>query len=210
MHFLRLTLFFGATQALLVPSPPGPYSVAVKHFELIDQNRTDPLAPEPDTKRRFMASAYLPIAAGHHCDSEVVTYLPPRTATVFGQVGAELGLPKGMLDNFEMEFCNMSTVKTDNYERRAFPIAVFSPGLGGSRLLYGALAKSLASLGHIVITVDHTHETYVVEFPDGSVANSTLDLGTISGDNSTALLDLLKVRVDCNATSINDVKEIDE
>ncbi|KAM0721937.1 hypothetical protein Q7P37_002862 [Cladosporium fusiforme] len=195
MYLLAFTFLFGAVQALLVPAPPGPYSVAVKHFELLDNNRMDPLAPKPDSKRRFMASAYLPIDAAYHCESEMVPYMPALTASIFGPVGATLGAPQDMLEQFDMEFCNISTIDAGTHvQKREFPIAIFSPGLGGSRLLYGALARSLASLGHIVFTIDHTYETYVVEFPDGTAANTTLDLATFDTDNKTATLKLVEVR----------------
>ncbi|EOA82629.1 uncharacterized protein SETTUDRAFT_165100 [Exserohilum turcica Et28A] len=49
-----------------------------------------------------------------------------------------------------------------------FPLVLFSPGLGGSRLLYNVLAESLASAGYAVATMDHTFEALVVEYPDGS------------------------------------------
>ncbi|KAK4158121.1 hypothetical protein C8A00DRAFT_11081 [Chaetomidium leptoderma] len=175
MHLLALPLLIGAAQAVLVPPPPGPYAVAVKHIELVDPSRIDPFAPEANTKRRFMASAYLPVDAQYGCKAQVVPYMPPLTASVFGQVGESLGLPQGTIEEFEMEFCDISTVNLDvsHGERknlREFPVAVFSPGYGGTRLLYGALARSVASLGYIVMTVDHTYEAAVVEFFDGSAA----------------------------------------
>jgi hypothetical protein len=173
MHFLTLQLLFGVAHAVLVPSPPGPYSVTVHHFELVDPDRIDPFAPEANTTRRFMASAYLPIDAAYDCKAQVVPYMPPLTASVYGQVGEELGIPQGIIEEFEMEFCNISTVdlgETHSNETREFPVTVFSPGFGGTRFVYSALARSMSSLGHIVITVDPTFEAAVVEFPDGFVA----------------------------------------
>ncbi|KAF5023530.1 hypothetical protein F66182_4397 [Fusarium sp. NRRL 66182] len=113
MHLLTLPLFLGAVQALLVPSPLGPYHVAVKHIELVDQGRIDPFAPKANTQRRIMASAYLPVDAKYGCKSQVVPYMPPVTASVFSKVGeSSLGLPGGMLEQFQMEFCDMSTART--------------------------------------------------------------------------------------------------
>lgn len=173
MHLFNIVLLFGATQALLVPPPPGPYSVAVKPIELIDSNRIDPFAPEANTKRRFMASAYLPIDAQYGCRTQVVPYMPPLTASVYNKQGESLGLPQGIIEKFEMEFCDLSSINLDvNHGKRKkkFPVAVFSPGYGGTRLVYGAMARSVASLGYIVISIDHTYEAAVVEFPDGSAA----------------------------------------
>ncbi|KAM5344502.1 hypothetical protein ACJ41O_013038 [Fusarium nematophilum] len=191
MRLLTLTLLFGAAQALVVPPPPGPYAVAVKHIELVDPSRIDPFAPEANTKRRTVASAYLPVDARYGCKAQVVPYMPPLTASVFGKVGESMGLPQGVLENFEMEFCDISTVNLDGSHRARmeFPVAVFSPGFRGTRLLYGALARSLASLGYIVMTLDHTYETFVVEFPDGSV-----EYATNPSSNETVTLSQLEVR----------------
>ena len=50
-----------------------------------------------------------------------------------------------------------------------FPIVLFSPGLGNSRLLYSAIAQSIASSGNIVISIDHPYDANVVEYPDGTL-----------------------------------------
>ncbi|KAL6913682.1 hypothetical protein FSST1_011442 [Fusarium sambucinum] len=175
MKLVTFFVLFGATQALLVPSPPGPYHVAVNNFELVDPTRIDHFAPEPNTKRRIMVSAYLPIEAHHRCKSQVVPYIPPLTASVFGKLGTTLGIPEGTIESFNMEVCNMSTIKPKKVHRskKEFPVAIFSPGAQGTRLVYGAMARSLASLGYIIFTLDHTYETLVVEFPNGGTAYAT-------------------------------------
>jgi hypothetical protein len=195
MRFLALSLLLSTAQALMVPSPPGPYSVAVKHFELVDSNRSDILAPRPNTRRRFMSSVYLPIAAERQCKSQTVPYMPLLTARIFGQMGEELGIPQGTLEQFEMDFCDLSTITLGladaGAEKQLYPVAIFSPGYAGTRLIYGAMARSLASLGYIVFTVDHTYEASVVQFPDGNDEYST-DTG--SGGNMTTTLKQLEVR----------------
>ena len=49
-----------------------------------------------------------------------------------------------------------------------FPLVIFSPGFGVSRVNYTAIAEQLASHGFIVITVDHPYAGLTV-FPDGRV-----------------------------------------
>ena len=197
MYSLLIPLLFGAAQAVLVPPPYGPYSVAVKQMELIDEGRIDQLAPNNDTKRRFMASAFLPIDAAYGCNGdEVVPYMPNLTATVFGKAGEALGLPADFIGEFQIEFCDIYSIDREcSVQEKEFPIVVFSPGFQGTRFMYAALARSLASLGYIVINVDHTYETFVVEFPDGTAEyapeglqldNKTmpamLEVGTSQGD----------------------------
>ncbi|EEY23022.1 conserved hypothetical protein [Verticillium alfalfae VaMs.102] len=117
--------------------------------------------------------------------------MPPLTASVFARPAELLGLPQAMVSSFEMAFCNISTVDLDaTAEKEIFPLVVFSPGLGGTRFMYSAMARSLSSLGHIVVVLDHTYETAVVEFPDGSAAfSSDPELA-----NSTVTLEGLEVR----------------
>lgn len=170
MRLLAFLIYLKTSRALLVPSPPGPYDVAVRNFELVDTNRIDTFAPKPKTKRRLMVSAYLPIDAQYGCKDEVVPYVPALTAKAYGKVAGTLGLPDNIVKDFEMKVCNISSVKPKRFHKpkKEYPIALFSPGYQGSRLVYGAMARSLASLGYIILTVDHTYEAFVVEFPDGT------------------------------------------
>ncbi|KAF5591690.1 platelet-activating factor acetylhydrolase [Fusarium pseudocircinatum] len=172
MHLLALLIFLKTSRALLVPSPPGPYDVVIKNFELIDTNRIDTFAPNPNTKRRLMVSAYLPIDAQYGCKNEVVPYVPALTAKAYGKVAGTLGLPDNIVKDFEMKVCNISSAKPKRFHKpkKEYPVALFSPGYQGSRLVYGAMARSLASLGYIILTLDHTYEAFVVEFPDGTAA----------------------------------------
>ncbi|EWG42561.1 hypothetical protein FVEG_04330 [Fusarium verticillioides 7600] len=174
MRFLALLTFLKTSRALLVPSPPGPYDVAVKNFELVDTNRIDTFAPKPNAKRRLMVSAYLPIDAQYGCKDETVPYVPTLTAKAYGKVAETLGLPDNIVEDFEMEICNISSVKPKRFHKpkKEYPVALFSPGYQGSRLVYRAMARSLASLGYIILTVDHTYEAFVVEFPDGTAATA--------------------------------------
>lgn len=173
MRTSLFTLLFGAAHAVLVPKPPGPYSVAVKAFELVDPHRKDLLAPKNnDTIRRTMASVYLPVETTYNCNTEKKPYMPALTASVYDKVAAALnaGLPADFFEQFEMENCNISSIQIPtNLQKEQFPVAIFSPGQTASRLLYGALARSLASKGYIIFTLDHAYETTIVEFPDGEV-----------------------------------------
>jgi pimeloyl-ACP methyl ester carboxylesterase len=54
------------------------------------------------------------------------------------------------------------------------PVVLFSPGSGEDRSIDTALVEDLASHGYIVVTVDHTHDSDEVEFPDGHVEVHTL------------------------------------
>lgn len=46
-----------------------------------------------------------------------------------------------------------------------YPVLLYSPGAGDSRLYGTGLAEDLASRGYVVVTIDHPYEASVVEFP---------------------------------------------
>ena len=49
-------------------------------------------------------------------------------------------------------------------------MVLFSPGFGASRQLNTAQIEDLASRGYVVVSIDHTYEAPVVEFPGGRMA----------------------------------------
>lgn len=71
-----------------------------------------------------------------------------------------------------------------------YPAIVFSPGYGVPHALYTSLLEDLASHGFVVIALDHTYETYAIEFPGGKVVRRNLppDPGRNGGPASYRLL----------------------
>ncbi|KAE9578059.1 hypothetical protein CGMCC3_g5839 [Colletotrichum fructicola] len=173
MHLPVFTALISVASAVLIQGPPGPYSVARKVQAFEDSARWDPLAPaDKPEKRRVATSAFIPVKKGN-CSDDVVPYMTPITAKAMAGFSASLGfaLPDDFFDNLEMAFCKVGEACKSRRDasRNKYPVVLFSPGLGGSRHMYGVLARSLASYGYVVLTLDHTYETGVVEFPDGSV-----------------------------------------
>ncbi|KAJ4251529.1 hypothetical protein NW762_011517 [Fusarium torreyae] len=177
MRFLNFLVgFAAATSAILVPSvSPGPYSVGLRIKALTDESRWDPYAPKDDPqKRRVLLSAFTPVGlASNSCPHEVIDipYMPPNTAKVFGAQTDAIGLPHGVFEDLQMRLCRLPDDKV--YERSreeapAFPVVIFSPGRGVSRLAYNAIGRTLASHGYDVLTVDHAYDAAIIEFPDGS------------------------------------------
>lgn len=163
---LCLSLLITAARAIVVSGPSGPWSIAHEVVQLTDESRWDPYAPENSQhKRRILTSFFLPTHRGNEtCEVSRIDYLPPRTLEAYGNVAIGLGLPSAALQGFELEFCK----ETRDDQQQQYPVIIFSPGFSNSRLLSSAQAQSLASLGNIVITVDHPYDATVVEFPDGT------------------------------------------
>jgi predicted dienelactone hydrolase len=165
---LFLTLACAAvTSAIIVRPPLGEYGVATTTMELVDHSRNDSYAPKPE-HRRIMVSAYFPATSLKKCQPVVLPYMTPATATVYDEMYAPLGIPNGTFGSLELSTCAFP--RKDRSRRKNFPIVLFSPGLGNSRLQYGAMAQSLASQGFVVITMDHAYDGSIVEYPDKTIA----------------------------------------
>ncbi|KAK1640811.1 tat pathway signal sequence [Colletotrichum phormii] len=150
MLFLLFSIFALMAAAIVIPGPPGPYPVALRVEAFEDAARWDPRAPQNQPeKRKVMVSVHVPLKKEANCSVEIVPYVPPTTAVALGQGAATLfGGPE----------------KSEKY-----PLVLFSHGRASSRLAHGVLARSLASYGYIVVTLDHTYDAAIVEFSDGSV-----------------------------------------
>ena len=52
------------------------------------------------------------------------------------------------------------------------PVVLYSPGANASRSFGTGVVEELASRGYAVVTMDHTYDAAVVEFPGGRVATN--------------------------------------
>ncbi|KAF5017655.1 hypothetical protein F66182_10405 [Fusarium sp. NRRL 66182] len=211
MLFVNLIAGFAATAgAILVPSvSPGAFSVGLSVKTLTDERRWDPYAPkESPEKRRVLVSAFTPTSfRNESCpNGELdVPYMPPETTRIFELQTNAMGLPDGIFDDLRMRLCRIPDQGIKNgkvgEQRARFPVILFSPGRGVSRLMYSAMARTLASHGYVVLTVDHPYDATIIEFPDGTsvpgvagVANQTvLEKSTqVRQQDISFIIDMLK------------------
>ncbi|KAK1721088.1 tat pathway signal sequence [Colletotrichum lupini] len=171
MLFFIFSSFALMASAVVIPGPPGPYLVALRVKAFEDAARWDPHAPQDlPEKRRVMVSVHVPLKKESKCSIETVPYVPPTTAVALGQGAATLfGLPDTIFSGMELEFCNIDTSCAGAEKTEEYPLVLFSHGRASSRLAHGVLARSLASYGYIVVTLDHTYDAAIVEFPDGII-----------------------------------------
>ena len=171
-----------------IPRPDGPYGTNFAVAALVDTSRLDPFAPKPEY-RRTVISAFYPLAEADNCQWEVIPAYPSKSAAIFDDETAFAGVPNGTFEAVRLEVCNPTHPSQCSTEQ--WPLILFSPGLGLSRLWYSGLAQSFASHGFVVVTVDHPYDADVVEFPNGRIItaiNSTWNHSQIELDN--------RVRVD--------------
>jgi dienelactone hydrolase len=174
--------------AVVISTPPGPYDVFYNTAKMIDNTRVDPFDPEHG-KRAVMTSIFAPT----HCkvEPEEMNYLPAATAEYYSDLFSAYGLPNGSLQSIYLQTCPVPSWEN----RILFPVVIFSPALGMTRLFYNAIARSVASFGYIVLSIDHPYDAEFLEYPDGSFvkggnisdAQIPLDVDTRARDASFVL-----------------------
>ena len=187
MQFSLLLLsFVGLGNAIELPKPNGPYSVAVRTHAMIDKHRIDPY----DSKRghrNVLASIFWPVASSS-CSETTVPYMAPAVAKLYGQKAQSMGLSNETFAAFEYSACSLPSTPKGCGSKKRFPLVIFSPGAGNSRLLYSNMARSFASSGNVVVLIDHPYDADIVEFPDGK----TIMTGNIP-ETTESLIKLTKV-----------------
>jgi hypothetical protein len=166
-----------ADSPLLLGPPAGPYNVAISQRTLTDLSRRDPWHPDQD--RSFIVSRFSPISWNACPRVGAITYMPSEIASSSENfLNAQLSRadpsnktlwPAGLLARTRLQGCLEPTGRSDLSASRDFPIVLFGPALGITRLLYSHLALQLSSTGYTVFALDSPGETSAVQYPDGSV-----------------------------------------
>lgn len=171
--FLSLLLVASSYAQLLIPAPTGEYTTGHSILKLVDTARIDPYNATSGS-RSLMISLFYPITKSSCKKICQTPYMPPATASYNDASVAALGIPNGTFESIRLQIC-CTTPTTAAKNLAKFPLVLFSTGLQGSRLQYSALAQELASAGYAVVTMDHTFEAQIVEFPDGTVIRGLND-----------------------------------
>ncbi|KAH2564241.1 hypothetical protein V6000_000041 [Aspergillus fumigatus] len=177
------------SNAVPFPGTVGPYHTSIATTQLIDHHRLDPYAPTPQP-RTLMISLFHPVRPAACCPSRT-SDMDPVTATFEDEQYAQAGIPAGAFGSLSLQNCKPCPNATSRRRVKGpeFPLVVFSPGLGNTRLLHSVMAQQLSSTGYIVVTIDHPYDAGIVTFPD----NTTILAANITTDDQ--IVDDLDVRV---------------
>jgi dienelactone hydrolase len=153
---------------IIMPALSGRHPVGTAELHLVDQ-RPDPW--QPTTDRELMVTVSYPTRA---TDGERAPWMTSGVATVIDTQATPslFGLPPGSVDwasTRRQAFVNVPASRGD------WPVVLFSPGFGSLRELNAGLTDDLASRGYVVVSMSHTHESAVVEFPGGRVEPPMVD-----------------------------------
>jgi predicted dienelactone hydrolase len=152
----------GAIPRLRLPAPTGPHWVGTTSLHLVDDSRTDPLAPTPRV-RELMVRLWYPAGQSRQ---PAAAYMTPGVASVstdFLRAATGVDLPSDLLS-----FPTHSLQDAPALPGARRPVLLFSHGFGIPAALNTSLHEELASWGYVVAGIDHTFDA-AVEFPDGRV-----------------------------------------
>ncbi|QVI24009.1 hypothetical protein KHQ06_15180 [Nocardia tengchongensis] len=144
-------------------APTGPNRIGTQSLHLIDDSRPDPWVA--NEKRQLMVSLWYPTRAGE------------------GEYPSAAWLPKAAADHYmnhagvgpgKVAFSNTRGLVGAPVDRSLgdLPVVLYSPGANASRAFGTGIVQELASRGYLVITIDHTYDATVVEFPGNRVVTN--------------------------------------
>ncbi|EGD85101.1 hypothetical protein H112_08827 [Trichophyton rubrum D6] len=192
--------------SFLLPEPSGPFKIQREILELTDWSRKDINSTLP---RRLMVSRFDPIPEKHCIRTEDVPTFPPASAKLEDailQAASGGHWVDGLLAASRIRVCAdvKKGYQTDFHgDNHGFPILLFSPGGNTTRLVYSSIAQTISSAGYTVITIDHPHDTDIVEFLNGDIITG----GKVTFSNPSVLPFWNDVRVQDTLFVLNQALE---
>ncbi|WP_245667306.1 alpha/beta hydrolase family protein [Actinomadura macra] len=187
----------GGRIQLTLPRPTGGHHVGTTSLHLVDRSRQDPWS-STGSPRELMISLWYPTrdAAGR---PRAAWLTPAALALYRQQTSRSLQTP---LD--DVDFPVTHAYRDAPFSGR-HPVVLFSPGYGAMRALGTALVEDLASRGYVVVTIDHTYEAEIVEFPGGRLETGRRPAKPTEKDIVAAL----RVRQDDTRFVLNELARLD-
>lgn len=144
---------------LILPAPTGPYPLGTTSLYLIDRSRRDPWVHAIPFRGLLIQIWYPAQAVDGHPRAP---YFTPRLARAYEK---QSGIPIAL--NWPITHAHAGAPARQR--EGGWPVVLYSPGLGGERNEATCLVEDLASHGYVVVTIDHIHDSGVVELPDGTL-----------------------------------------
>ena len=159
-----------AFPVLAMPLPSGDFPIGTESFVITDENRDELYGAEG--KRKIKIQIWYPAESteGH----DLVPWIEDGRV-VAQALAVDNGLASFMLNHTEQIMSNSyleAPISESSYD---YPIVVISHGWRGFRNLHTDLAEELASIGYIVIGIDHTYGSVATVFSDEEIAYLNLE-----------------------------------
>ncbi|MBZ0320736.1 MAG: hypothetical protein K8L91_30260 [Anaerolineae bacterium] len=142
-------------QGVEFPALSGPYAVGHTDYELVDTSRPEIFTDDPKARRDLLVTVYYP--AQVPAAAVPAPYVTNKLGTLFGLT------PELIAQIHPHSYTNVPAID------QAFPVLIFSPGMGARPLFYSSLLTDLASQGYVVLSLWHPYSTSITVYPDGRI-----------------------------------------
>jgi hypothetical protein len=138
-----------ATSTVLLDIPGPDLQLGTVTGELIDYSRTNTFGNNSYPRVVLLSVSFL--VGEKSCSGPYRTEYVPQIVSDYED---NQFMPYGQLasinyEAFRSQFCHKYT-----WHKTSYPVIIFSPGYGRTRLLYDALAQSVAKYGYIFVSID--------------------------------------------------------
>ena len=169
---LGLSLFFCAASIAAgvifpVPDPfpiTGPYQVGTREEYLVDPQRVEIYAKDPNAPRELMIQIWYP-AVPEKSDQRASWM--PGIESAAPAIAAKLNLPPFVLNHLQYVKANAFWEAPPLPAEEPFPVLIFSHGWEGFKEQNMYQVEELASHGYVVVAINHTYGAIHTLFPDG-------------------------------------------
>lgn len=148
-------------------APTGPYAVGTAVYHLTDTNRGEIYTDDPIDKRELMVQVWYP-AQSPPPGTKPALYLED-IAVAGPAIARQLDMPSFLLNHLNLAYSQSFPEAAMMNEDDAYPIIIFSHGLGGFRNQNTTLVQELASHGYVIAAIDHTYANTFTVFPNGRI-----------------------------------------
>lgn len=155
-----------------MPIPSGDYLIGTESFVIEDSTRFELYSDDSTEYRKIKIQIWYPAETIDGYDQ--VPWLEDGIE-VARALSKDTGLPAFVLDHDVKILSNSYAVAPISSDLSEYPVIILSHGWRGFRNLHTDYAEELASLGYIVVGIDHTYGSVATVFSEGDVAYLNLD-----------------------------------
>lgn len=155
-----------------IPTPTGDYLVGTESYIIEDEQRDELYTNDLNDQRKINIQMWYPAETVE--GYEKYPWLEGGTKVSRG-LSRDIGLPFFVLDHTAKIMSNSYLKAPISNTSDAYPIVVISHGWRGFKNLHTDFAEELASIGYIVISIDHTYGSVATVFSDSEVAYLNAD-----------------------------------
>jgi len=155
-----------------LPTPNGDYLIGTESFVIEDENREELYTEDPSDFRKIKIQLWYPAESTD--GYEQAPWLEDGLV-VARSLSLDTGLPFFVLDHAANIMSNSFVNAPINDALDDYPVIILSHGWRGFRNLHTDFAEELASLGYIVVGIDHTYGSVATVFSDQDIAYLNLD-----------------------------------